>query len=215
VVEGARLESVYSGNVIAGSNPVLSAIFIIFWYDYYMKILYVRHGKSMANADGTIGTPTTPLAEEGLEQARITGQNLKSQNVTAIVCSPYMRAQQTAEVIAGELGIASVDITIIDELHERRMGELEGQPKTHESAFFVENDTSLGFEPQAALISRLEIALDKVKKIAAATAGTTVVVGHAASGLYFLQIAKGKRTFKDFEPASQMKNAEFVDVDIA
>jgi hypothetical protein len=26
VVEGARLESVYGGNVIAGSNPVLSAI---------------------------------------------------------------------------------------------------------------------------------------------------------------------------------------------
>ena len=27
VVEGARLESVYGGNVIAGSNPVLSAKF--------------------------------------------------------------------------------------------------------------------------------------------------------------------------------------------
>ena len=26
VVEGARLESVYSGNAIAGSNPALSAI---------------------------------------------------------------------------------------------------------------------------------------------------------------------------------------------
>ena len=28
VAEGARLESVYSGNVIAGSNPVLSAIYL-------------------------------------------------------------------------------------------------------------------------------------------------------------------------------------------
>ena len=168
----------------------------------------------MANANGTIGTPTTPLAEEGLGQARITGQDLKSQNVTAIVCSPYVRARQTAEIIAGELGIALLDITIIDELHERRMGELEGQLKTHESAFFVENDTSLGFEPQAALISRLEIALGKVKKIATETAGTTVVVGHAASGLYFLQIAKGKHAFEDFEPAKQMENAEFVKVEI-
>lgn len=47
-----------------------------------MKLLFVRHGKSLANANSTIGEPDTKLAEEGLEQARVTGQDLSGQNVT-------------------------------------------------------------------------------------------------------------------------------------
>lgn len=180
-----------------------------------MKILFVRHGKSMANVAGTIGVPSSPLVEEGFEQARTTGRDLRNQNVTTIVSSPFIRAKQTAEAIAGELGINLDEIIIIDELHERRMGELEGLPKERESLFFVENDTDLGFESQADLIARLTVALDKVKKIAAETPGTTVIVGHAASGLYLLQIAKGKRKFADFEPSAQIGNAEFVEVGVA
>jgi hypothetical protein len=44
----------------------------------------------MANAAGAIGVPSAPLAEEELEQARITEQESKGQNVTAIVCSPFI-----------------------------------------------------------------------------------------------------------------------------
>lgn len=179
-----------------------------------MKIFYVRHGRSMANASGTIGQPDTPLAEEGLEQARVTGQDLKSYNVTAIACSPFLRAQQTAEIIAGEIGLGIQDITIIDELHERRMGELEGGPKRHQTPFFYENDTEFGFESQSDLITRVSTALEKVKQIAAVTAGTTVVVGHATSGFYFLQVAKGHQSFGKFEPVSQMDNAEFIEVQV-
>jgi broad specificity phosphatase PhoE len=180
-----------------------------------MKILFVRHGKSIANATGVVGTPDTVLAEEGLEQARVTGQDLKGHNVTKIVCSSFIRGQQTAEIIAGELGIPLSDIAIIDELHERRMGELEGQPKRHENEFFYNNDTELGFEPQKALIDRMSIALEKVRKIAGQTNGTTVVVGHAASGFYFLQVAKGHLDHADFGPFNQMNNAEFVEVELA
>lgn len=177
-----------------------------------MKILYVRHGKSTANANGTIGQPDTPLAEEGLEQARITGKDLIGHNVTAIVCSPFLRAQQTAEIIAGEVGLGVHDITIIDELHERRMGELEGGSKNQETPFFYQNDTDFGFESQADLITRVLTALEKVKQVSANTAGTTVVVGHATSGFYFLQVAKGHRNFQEFDPVSQMDNAEFIEV---
>lgn len=169
----------------------------------------------MANANATIGEPNTPLAEEGLEQARITGQDLRGQNVTAIVCSPFIRAQQTAEIIAGELGLALKNIQIIDELHERRMGELEGGPKRHETEFFYKNDTDFGFEPQAELIVRMHSALEKVKEVAKNTSGATVVVGHATSGFYLLQVAKGKNKFSDFDPVSQMNNAEFVEIELA
>jgi broad specificity phosphatase PhoE len=169
----------------------------------------------MANANLTIGQPDTPLAEEGLAQARTTGQDLRSQQVTAIVCSSFIRAQQTAEIIAGELGIAVHDITIIDELHERRMGELEGGPKNQETQFFYENDTEFGFESQADLIARLRVALAKVTAIAEQTSGTTVVVGHATSGFYLLQVAKGRNSFAEFDPVNQMGNAEFVEIELA
>ena len=177
-----------------------------------MRILFVRHGKSIANATGMVGTPDTLLAEEGIEQARITGQDLRGEHVTRIVCSPFIRAQQTAEIIAGELGIALDQITIIPDLYERRMGTFEGKPKQCETAYFYENDTENEFEGQAELISRLKHALTQIKEIAQNTDGTTVVVGHATSGFYFLQVAKGKNSYSEFEPFNQMANAEFVEV---
>ena len=180
-----------------------------------MKILFVRHGKSTANATGIVGSPDTPLAEEGVEQAKITGQDLKNHNVTKIVCSPFIRAQQTAEIIAGELGIAVSDIVTIPDLYERRMGSLEGKPKQHKTAYFYENDTENNFESQHDLIERMQRALAEIKKVASKTSGTTVVVGHATSGFYLLQVAKGKRTFEEFEPFNQMSNAEFIELPLA
>jgi len=180
-----------------------------------MKILYVRHGKSTANANATIGVPETKLADEGIEQAQVTGQDLKGHNVSNIICSPFIRAQQTAEIIAGELGIPIHDIEIIDELHERRMGELEGGPKKHETEFFYQNDAEYGFESHKALIARMQVAVAKVKQVAEKAAGTTVVVGHATSGFYFSQVAKGRTKFEDFDPVNQMSNAEFIQVELA
>jgi broad specificity phosphatase PhoE len=180
-----------------------------------MKILFVRHGTSLANAGGIVGLPTVRLAEEGLEQARKTGQDLQRENVTRIVCSPFIRAQQTAEIIAGEIGIPLDQITIIEELHERRMGDLEGKPKVHETPYFYQNDSEHGFETQAELIARMQRALQKITEIAKNTDGATVAVGHATSGFYLLQVAKGKKTFSEFDPVSQMSNAEFVEVELA
>jgi uncharacterized phosphatase len=177
-----------------------------------MRILFVRHGKSIANATAVVGTPDTPLSEEGLEQARTTGQDLRSENVSKIICSPFIRAQQTAEIIAGELGLPLSDIEIIPDFYERRMGDLEGKPKQHETAYFYENDTENNFEPQQALIERMQKALVEIKVIASKTNGTTVVVGHATSGFYFLQVAKGKKAFTEFDPFSQINNAEFIEV---
>lgn len=162
-----------------------------------------------------IGEPGTPLAEEGLEQARLTGQDLSKENVTVIACSPFIRTQQTAEIVAGELGIPLKNIIVIDELHERRMGSLEGKFKQHETSFFYENDTAFGFEPRNDLINRMRTALGRIRSIAEKSKGTVAVVGHATSGFYLLQIAKGKTRFEDFEPVNQMDNAEFTEIELS
>jgi broad specificity phosphatase PhoE len=180
-----------------------------------MRILFVRHGTSTANATGMVGTPDTPLTEGGLEQARKTGQDLKNEHVTKIVCSPFLRARQTAEMIASELGITRGDIVIIPDFYERRMGDLEGKPKQKETSYFYENDDENNFETQQELIERLERALSEIKGIASESSGTVVAVGHATSGFYFLQVAKGRKSFQEFDQINQMSNAEFVQVDLA
>ena len=179
-----------------------------------MKILFVRHGQSVANANLIVGTPETLLTQAGIDQAHVTGQKLRSEHVTAIVCSPFIRARQTAEAIAEELGMSTSDITVIDELGERRMGELEGQPKKYDTAYFYENDAESGFETHDELLKRLIVAVDKVKSVAESTPDTTVVVGHATSGFFFLQVAKGHRTYAECDTYFRIGNAEPIEVEL-
>ena len=69
------------------------------------KFIFVRHGQSQANADGILADEHSPLTELGIEQARRTGYEIQSLGIKTILCSPFLRTQQTAEIIAGELGI--------------------------------------------------------------------------------------------------------------
>src|SRR5882757_8965527 len=97
------------------------------------SFIFVRHGQSQANADGIIADGHSPLTQTGIEQAQKTGLEIKNFGITAIVCSPYLRARQTAEMIASELGIGFSHIEIIEELRERGLGDCEGKPKTQVS----------------------------------------------------------------------------------
>lgn len=173
--------------------------------------IFVRHGKSQANESGVIADGTSPLVEEGFEQARKTAQEVKGLGIIAIACSPYLRAQQTAEVIARELGANTAHIHVIDELRERSMGELEGKPKSHDSEWYFESDDAEGIEPRDKLAMRMRMALQRIGELAEKE-GLILVVGHAVSGFYLQQIAKGKTQFADFDPPLQMSNADFARV---
>lgn len=65
------------------------------------------------------GVSDAQLTEKGAEQAKITGQHLKNEKIVTICCSPFIRARQTAEIIAAEIGIPVYEIVTIDELQER------------------------------------------------------------------------------------------------
>lgn len=167
--------------------------------------LFVRHGKSQANADGTIAIASTPLTEEGLKQAHKTSEKLRDKKIKVIACSPYLRAQQTAEVIAGELGIDIANVRVIEELREREFGEIEGGPKTHETAWYYTSNDGEDMEPCEELAMRMAKALKKIDKLR--REGLVLVVGHGASGFYLQQVAKGHKTVDEFDPPSQMNNA--------
>lgn len=178
-----------------------------------IKIIFVRHGQSEGNANGFIADATAKLTEVGAEQARATALKVKDKGITKIVCSPMIRAQQTAETIAAELGIDLEHIEVIPELKERGLGAIEGKPKAHESEwYFTNNQVNLGVEDQNELIKRMRSCLEKLHEIAQTE--NVLAVGHAISGYYLAEVAKGKTKLDDFDPAQELLNADFIEIDL-
>ena len=65
-----------------------------------MKLYLVRHGESLGNQRKAHQTPTTPLSEIGLSQAKVLAHRFSKIPIDIIFSSSYTRAQQTAEQIA-------------------------------------------------------------------------------------------------------------------
>ena len=64
-----------------------------------MKIIFVRHGQTDANASSKSGGSQTELNQKGIEQAKEVALELKGVDIDAIISSPLKRAYQTAEII--------------------------------------------------------------------------------------------------------------------
>ncbi len=98
-----------------------------------MKILFARHGESLANTLHIISNSDLPhpLTENGRIQATILARRLESRGITSIYTSPVLRALQTAEIVAGQLsgGAAHsrLEVNISPGLSEYYCGVLEGR----------------------------------------------------------------------------------------
>ena len=93
-----------------------------------MKLYVVRHGQTEWNALKKMqGSADIPLNERGKEQAQETKSNLENINFDIIICSPLIRARQTAEIINSD---RNLDIIFDDRLRERNYGEFEGTIKS-------------------------------------------------------------------------------------
>ena len=127
--------------------------------------------------------------------------------ITLILCSPYLRAQQTAETIAVELGIDTANIKIVDELRERGLGVLEDKHREHDGIWYFTDETSDGIESRKALLARMKKCLKIIEQLS--KTATVLVSGHSISGFYLQQAAK-KNKLVDFESPALMSNADFV-----
>jgi probable phosphomutase (TIGR03848 family) len=73
-------------------------------------VLLIRHGQSVANADGVLaGRSDTPLDPTGRDQALDLATRLSDVELDALVCSPQLRARQTAQMAAAGRLDAIVD----------------------------------------------------------------------------------------------------------
>lgn len=88
------------------------------------RLILCRHGESEGNRDGRFGGHgPAPLTERGRAQAQATGLRLQREGADAIYCSDLARAQQTAELIGQQLGVAP---QVTPALRERSVGIFTG-----------------------------------------------------------------------------------------
>lgn len=75
------------------------------------------------------GSPDSPLAPEGHDQAKSAGQKAKDRGLTfdLIISSPRQRAYDTAKYVAQAVGYPVDKIMVMDEIVERDFGSLEGR----------------------------------------------------------------------------------------
>ena len=98
-----------------------------------MKLFVVRHGETRFNAEHRyLGALDPVLTPKGLEQARALHSMLPA-DIDAIVCSPLLRAHQTATILGNERSLVPM---VIDAFRERNVGVFEGLTQEEAQARF-------------------------------------------------------------------------------
>jgi phosphohistidine phosphatase len=93
-----------------------------------MKTLYLlRHAKSSWSEPG-LGDEQRPLNKRGTADAPMMGERLRArgESIDAVVSSPALRAQTTAELFGRACGYAVTDIAIDPDLYFLGSGTIEG-----------------------------------------------------------------------------------------
>jgi broad specificity phosphatase PhoE len=147
------------------------------------RLVLVRHAESEGNRDRVFTlTPEVPLTDAGREQARAAAARIAARFAPlAIVSSPYVRARQTAQILAEVL---AVPVSIEHDLHERSYGALAGQPYSalrdadwDPAAYWLWRPPG-GGETLVDVARRAGAVLDRVAR--GAPGGDVVVVSHGA-----------------------------------
>jgi broad specificity phosphatase PhoE len=91
-----------------------------------MRLLLIRHGQTIDNVKGELGTviPGPELTELGEEQAAAIPAALAGETIDAIYASTMQRTALTAAPLAAALGL---DVPILDGLREISAGEFEAR----------------------------------------------------------------------------------------
>ncbi|WP_022880718.1 histidine phosphatase family protein [Gryllotalpicola ginsengisoli] len=137
------------------------------------SISLVRHGQTDWNRDKRIqGRSDIPLNDTGRAQARETGRALKGRRFDGVYASPLRRAFETAQIIAGELGMP--EPVPVRGLEERSYGLAEGLTGPEiEASWGADRSRVPEWEDDESLLLRVHAALSS---LAAAHPGESILV---------------------------------------
>lgn len=132
------------------------------------KIYFVRHGESEWNvADKICGSTDVPLTDKGRDQAIKTGLMIQQQGIKAdeILCSPLMRAAETAQKISQ---MAGIPCRVEQRLIEQNFGKWEGTSPRNAQDFVNDKRQFInsyeGGESMFRLAQRIYNLLDELAK---------------------------------------------------
>ncbi len=131
------------------------------------KLYFARHGQTVWNVENKIcGSTDIELTEKGKSQADELGDIIANSNykIDEILCSPLIRAKETAERIAKK---TNIPLRVEPRLIEQCFGMYEGQPRNSEEfaaakANFI-NSYGNG-ETMLHLAARIYSLLDEIKQ---------------------------------------------------
>ena len=130
------------------------------------SLYFTRHGETVWNVENKIcGVTDIPLTDRGRAQARALGRRLAAEptGITRILCSPLVRASETARLIAAETGLP---LTVEPRLREQAFGRYEGTPRNG-AAFALAKlhfiDRFDGGESMLQLAARIYALLDELR----------------------------------------------------
>jgi len=93
-------------------------------------LVLLRHGQTTFNKEKIFcGWTDVDLTEQGIEEAKKAGQNLKKAGFSFDVafCSVLKRAMETLSIALDEMGVENLPINYSWRLNERHYGALQGQ----------------------------------------------------------------------------------------
>lgn len=136
--------------------------------------LFMRHGRSEANAAGLVaGWLDSPLTDGGRAEARAVAVRLLGVGIDRIWSSDLSRAFETASIVGSIVGVTP---SPLQALRERNWGPLEGAPLSSRPSRPTD-EAPLGVEPWAEFSDRVLRAIDSLR-----LPPRTLIVAH--SGVY-------------------------------
>jgi isoleucyl-tRNA synthetase len=183
----------------------------------------IRHGQAKSNITNTWDCgrdPENHLTDEGKGGVAESAARLKDAKIDLIVASPFLRAQETAAIVAEALGLSAADVIIDDRLSEWNVGT-EFDRKTLDYFFDVRNAAhnrysyeAHGGESFASVVKRCGECLYSLEE--RYEGKNILIVGHGSSIRALENVAEGftyDQLLKREAKALNYKNAEFRSLD--
>lgn len=153
-----------------------------------MKTLYfMRHGESEFNKANqwTESTTNSPLTDEGVDQSRQAGQELKKSGTTfdLIISSPLTRAVQTAEQVATAINYPIKKIHLNDMMVERNFGSLEGDKALVATTKYTVDESAIDSYEDVETLEDFQTRVDDfLEYLQTLPYDNILLVGHGAFG---------------------------------
>jgi broad specificity phosphatase PhoE len=142
-------------------------------------VYYVRHGESQANLNETFAGSRDDciLTDKGRLQAKAAGEDIKRKGLhfARILTSPLRRTQESATIIARDIGFNEANIETDARLIEYDMGSLTGQPMPKAGERLV-------IPPDAEDVHDFQQRVMQAVRAVDELPGDTLIVGHAGVG---------------------------------